>query len=100
MSRNYSEEEKQEYLDKYKVSGKSKTIYARENGIPEATFRAWVKEEQYGMFGAIEINQQEQVTPKPIIKSTIFCNENIRIELKEGYDKKYLRQIIEVISQL
>ena len=51
------------------------------------------------MFGAIEINQQEQVTTKPLVKSTIFCNENIRIELKEGYDKKYLRQIIEVISQ-
>ena len=35
MSRNYSEEEKREYLDRFKVSGKSKTIYARENGIPE-----------------------------------------------------------------
>ena len=50
MARNYSEEEKQKLLDKYKVSGKSKTTYARENVIPEATFRAWVKEEQYGMF--------------------------------------------------
>ena len=84
MSRNYSEEEKQEYLDKYKVSGKSKTTYARENGIPEATFRAWVKEEQYGMFGAIEINQQESISQKVIVKSTIFCNDNIWIELKEG----------------
>ena len=35
MARNYSEEEKREYLDRFKVSGKSKTIYARENGIPE-----------------------------------------------------------------
>lgn len=35
MARNYSEEEKQKLLDKYKVSGKSKTTYARENGIPE-----------------------------------------------------------------
>ena len=64
MARNYSEEEKREYLDRYKVSGQSKTTYARENGIPEATFRTWAKEEQYGMFGALEINQQEQVTPK------------------------------------
>ena len=53
MAGNYSEEEKQKLLDKYKVSGKSKTTYARENGIPEATFRAWVKEEQYEMFGTI-----------------------------------------------
>ena len=77
MARNYSEEEKQKLLDKYKVSGKSKTAYARENGIPEATFRAWVKEEQYGMFGAIEINQQELISQKTIVKSTIFCNDNI-----------------------
>lgn len=98
MARNYSEEEKREYLDRFKVSGKSKTIYARENGIPEATFRAWVKEEQYGMFGALEINQQEQMTQKQLVKSIIFCNENIRIELKEGYDKEYLKRIVEVIS--
>jgi len=26
MARNYSEEEKREYLDRFKVSGKSKTI--------------------------------------------------------------------------
>ena len=77
MARNYSEEEKQKLLVKYKVSGKSKTTYARENGIPEATFRAWVKEEQYGMFGAIEINQQELISQKTIVKSTIFCNDNI-----------------------
>ena len=77
MARNYSEKEKREYLDRFKVSGKSKTIYARENGIPEATFRAWIKEQQYGMFGAIEINQQESISQKTIVKSTIFCNDNI-----------------------
>lgn len=99
MARNYSEEEKREYLDKYKVSGQSKTIYARENGIPEATFRAWVKEEQYKMFGALEINQQEQVATKQPAKSIIFCGENIRIELKEGYNRDYLKKIVEVISQ-
>ena len=98
MARNYSEKEKIEYLDRFKVSGKSKTIYARENGIPEATFRAWIKEQQYGMFGAVEINQQEQASQKQLVKSIIFCNENIRIELKEGYDKEYLKRIVEVIS--
>ena len=98
MARNYSEEEKREYLDRFKVSGKSKTRYARENGIPEATFRAWVKEQQYGMFGAVEINHQEQTSQRQLVKSIIFCNENIRIELKEGYDKEYLKRIVEVIS--
>ena len=59
---------------------KVKTTYARENGIPEATFMAWVKEEQYGMFGTIQINQQELISQKTIVKSTIFCNDNIWIE--------------------
>lgn len=50
------------------------------------------------MFGAVEINQQEQASQKQLVKSIIFCNENIRIELKEGYDKEYLKRIVEVIS--
>lgn len=29
MSRNYSEEEKRNYLDKYKVSGQNKTTYGK-----------------------------------------------------------------------
>lgn len=60
MPRKYSEEEKQELLDKFKVSGKSKTEYARENGIPEATFRAWVKEETYANYGVLDISISEQ----------------------------------------
>ena len=35
MARIYSEEEKRTHLDKYKVCGKTKTEYARENDIPE-----------------------------------------------------------------
>lgn len=95
--RKYSEEEKQTHLDSFKVSGKSKTLYARENNIPEATFRAWVRDEQYKMFGAVELGGAETVTNK-IVKPIIFCDEKIRIELKDGYDKEYLKKIIEVIS--
>ena len=36
--------------DRYEVSGKCKTEYARENNIPEATFRTWVKEATYANF--------------------------------------------------
>ena len=98
MARNYSDEEKRVHLDKYKVSGKSKTGYARENDIPEATFRAWVKEENYSDFGIIETgtNEDDKVVTK-IIRPIIFANENIRIELREGYDKNFLKRIIEVL---
>ena len=101
MPRMYSEEEKQSHLDKFRVSGKSKTLYARENDIPEATFRAWVKDEQYAMYGALEWGQISETTnTNPnIVRPVIFCNENIRIELRDGYDKNFLKQIIEVISK-
>ena len=98
MARTYSDEEKQLHLDQYKVSGKSKTEYARENDIPEAAFRAWVKEENYSDFGMIETetNEDGKVVAK-IIRPIIFSNENIRIELREGYDKDFLKRIIEVL---
>lgn len=98
MARIYSDEEKRLHLDQYKVSGKSKTEYARDNDIPEATFRAWVKEENYSDFGIIEteINDEGKAVTK-IIRPTIFANENIRIELREGYDKDFLKRIIEVL---
>lgn len=38
MARIYSDEEERLHLDQYKVSGKSKTEYARCNDIPDATF--------------------------------------------------------------
>ena len=36
-------EEKRLHLNQNKVSEKSKTQYAKDNDIPEVTFRAWVK---------------------------------------------------------
>ena len=100
MSKIYSEEEKQAYLGSFKVSGKSKTAYARENNIPEATFRAWIKDEYCQLFGAIDINPivtQTQNSKKENKQSTIFSCNNIRIELKEGFDKQFFKRIVEVL---
>ena len=44
----------------------------------------------------LDINGSEAPMAK-IIKPTIFANENIRIELRNGYDRKFLREIIEVL---
>ena len=99
MSRNYSEEEKMQHLDQYKVSGKSKAEYARSNDIPEATFRAWVKEDAYSKYGILEetYNIEKDSATTKIIKPIIFANENMRIELREGFDKEFLKRIIEVL---
>lgn len=97
MSKMYSEEEKRRYLDAYRVSGKSKTAYARENNIPEATFRGWIKDEEYQTFGAIRISDEVVPTVATKKQSTIFSSEDIRIELKEGFDKLFLRKVVEVL---
>ena len=97
MGRVYSEEEKRLHLDQYKVSGMLKAEYARENDIPETTFRGWVKEENEADFGTVEINGSESEKAVRIAKPTIFTNETIRIELREGFDKEFLKRIIEVL---
>lgn len=43
-----------------------------------------------------EINDDGKAVTR-IIKPVIFANENIRIELREGYDKDFLKRIIEVL---
>lgn len=97
MARVYSDEEKRRHLDQYKVSGKSKTEYSRENDIPEATFRAWVREASLATYGMLDIGNAELDSIPKIAKPTIFTNENIRIELRDGYDKEFLKKIIEVL---
>lgn len=97
MARIYSDEEKRLHLDQYKVSGKCKTEYARDNDIPEATFRSWIKEENYSDFGILETGSSETEKVTKIVRSTIFANETIRIELKEGFNKEFLKRIIEVL---
>lgn len=97
MARIYSDEEKRSHLDQYKVSGKCKTEYARENDIPEATFRAWIKEENLLSYGMLDIGNNDLASVMKTPKPTIFVNENIRIELREGYNKEFLRKIIEVL---
>lgn len=97
MGRIYSDEEKRSYLDQYRVSGKCKTEYARENDIPEATFRAWIKEENDSNYGMLEINDTSTEKVVKPAKPIIFANEKIRIELREGYNKDFLRKMVEVL---
>ena len=94
MSKVYEEEEKRMYIEAFKARGKNKTAFARENNIPEATFRSWIKDEEYQKFGAIVLNEDRI----QIKQSTIFVCENIKIELKEGYNKDLFKKIVEVLT--
>ena len=97
----YSKEEKIAYVEEFKSSGMSANEYSREKGIPATTFRGWLRLDRALEFGEIdlksgEIEQISKVVP-PIRKTMVFAKEDIRIELKEGYDKELLRNIVEVL---
>ena len=100
----YDEEEKREYVQEFIDSGKSSYSFANEKGIPQTTFKGWIRQYNDAMFGKIELRETREAkeassTPiqRPIKNTTIFSCENIRIELKENYNKELLKKIMEVL---
>lgn len=90
----YTKKERDQYLEEYKTSSLSIGKYCKERAIPESTFRGWIDKDKENKFGEISINDEE----------TKFNNENItiiidkiRIELKQGYNKKLLKNFMEVL---
>lgn len=96
-TRTYEKEEKQAYVEDFKSSGETIGRYALEHGIPETTLRGWIKEDKELAFGAIEIKPSNIPLPRITKSATVFATENIRIELKENYNKELLRKIVEVL---
>ncbi len=94
----YSKEEKMEYVERYKESGETVARFAQENGIAETTFRDWIKYDKELKFGEIDISPNSINKTKPNV--TVFSSKNIRIELKEGYDKELLKQLMEVLQNV
>ena len=95
--RTYEKKEKQAYVEDFKNSGETIGRYALEHGIPETTLRGWIKEDKELAFGAIEIKPSSIPLPRITKSATVFATENIRIELKENYNKELLRKIVEVL---
>lgn len=96
-ARTYEKEEKQAYVEDFKNSGESMSRYAMEKGIPETTLRGWIKEDRELTFGAIEVKPSNVPLPRIAKSATVFATENIRIELKENFDKVLLQKIVEVL---
>lgn len=92
----YSEDEKKAVIEDYKKSGLGSTAYAKEIGIAESTLRGWIKEDRGMSFGAIEIKPSATI-PKAKNNTMVFVCENIRVELGEGFDKEFLKRIVEVL---
>ena len=97
MAKVYSDEEKMAYVEDFKNSEKSPSQYATENGIPKTTFGGWLKEDEQFGFGEISTRPKSQDVPKVLKKMAVFTNETVRIELKEGFNKEFVLQIVQVL---
>ena len=86
----YTEEEKIEIVEEWKNSGLGSTTFAREKGIPDSTLRGWIKEDRDMSFGTIDVKESKQIS-NVVSNRMVFSSNNIRIELKDGFDKQFLR---------
>ena len=94
----YADEERMAYVEEFKSSGQSVASFCRDRNIPETTLRDWLKLDRNLAFGEIALGATSQENQKTIIKQPmIFVGPNMRIELKEGFNKQFLRKIVEVL---
>lgn len=94
----YSIEEKEKYLEEFKTSNLSIREFTKNNNIPTSTFRGWLDKEDEIRFGQINISDNNVNISAPRT-TTVFASEYIRIELKHGYNKQFLKNILEVLMQ-
>ena len=97
MSRTYSDEEKQQYIEEFKNSGMSQNQFAEETGIPKTTLGGWLKTDEKVGFGEINLKPKNLDVSRVAKKITVFANETVRIELKEGYNKELVLKMVEVL---
>ena len=103
LRRNFSEEQKQQYIEEFKNSNMSLTAYCKKIGIARQTMGPWLNKDKSSTvnnFGAIQLkNIQSDVDFQTETKKDIFFSSKyIKIELKEGFNKLILKKIVEVLT--
>ncbi len=95
VARKYTDKEREHYLEEFQNSDLTMTQFAREKGIPASTLKGWINKETDIRFGEIQTEENTKTgMPRP---NKVFITENIRIELKYGYNKEFLKRVVEVL---
>ena len=93
--RRYTDKERERYLEEYQNSDLTISGFAREKGIPASTLKGWINRETDIRFGELQTEENTRTAmPRP---NKVFITENIRIELKHGYNKEFLKSVVEVL---
>lgn len=93
--RKYTDKEKERYLEEYQNLDLTPGQYAREKGIPPSTFKGWLSKETDIRFGEIQTEDNGRATT--VRANKVFITDTIRVELKYGYNKDFLRSVVEVL---
>lgn len=95
--RKYTDKERERYLEEYQNSDLTISGFAREKGIPASTLKGWLNKETDIRFGEVQTEENSRTSmPRP---NKVFITENIRIELKYGYNKEFLKRVMEVLME-
>ena len=71
--------------------------YAKQKKLREESLRKWLQEDKEATFGKISTNLMAMNFN--VEKQIVFKNASIHIELCNGYDKEYLKKIVEVLME-
>lgn len=87
-----SYEQKMKYIEEFKNSGMAQEDYAKKIGVTRNTLRTWLEVEKVMSFGVIDLTEIFVEDHK-----TIFTSDKIKIELSKGFNRKLLKNIVEVL---
>lgn len=100
MVKIYSDAEKEKYVRGFKTCSLTLREYADKMKIEPEKLKEWLQisrySEKFGMIN-LDMSSQSNVENVNISQSVTFVTDNIRIELKKGYNKDILRSIMDVI---
>lgn len=87
-----SYEQRMKYIEQFKSSGMAQADFAKEIGVTRNTLKMWLEVENVMSFGMIDLTETFVDDYK-----TIFTSDKIRIELAKGFNRKLLKNIVEVL---
>ena len=102
MRRQYSREEKQNLVARFRLEDKSADSFAEENGIKAGTFKSWLYtrgrkiDSEQAVSGFVEV----KVPVKSSDSGILIRKSGIEIEIPAEYGEEKLRTILTVLAAL
>lgn len=95
MGKNYSDADKARLIQEYRESNETMRKFGLDNNVPPSTLATWLyNNKDNKTFGVVNIKEKNKLENECIV----FKNSFITIELKAGYDKVFLKNLLQVIT--